>query len=63
MTIWHFCGHLLYFSPFWHIVPRKIWQPWYAIQKAEENVWFLIFSISFLIIPELCFDDMEEIRS
>jgi hypothetical protein len=23
-----FCGHLTYFSPFWYIVPRKIWQPW-----------------------------------
>jgi hypothetical protein len=23
-----FCGHLVFFSPFWYIVPRKIWQPW-----------------------------------
>jgi hypothetical protein len=22
-----FCGHLVYFSPFWYLVPRKIWQP------------------------------------
>jgi hypothetical protein len=22
-----FCGHLVYFSPFWYVVPRKIWQP------------------------------------
>jgi hypothetical protein len=22
-----FCGHLVYFSPFWFIVLRKIWQP------------------------------------
>jgi hypothetical protein len=21
------CGHLVYFSPFWYIAPRKIWQP------------------------------------
>jgi hypothetical protein len=20
-------GHLVYFSPFWYFVPRKIWQP------------------------------------
>jgi hypothetical protein len=20
-------GNLVYFSPFWHFVPRKIWQP------------------------------------
>jgi hypothetical protein len=23
-----FRGHLIYFSPFWYVVPRKIWQPW-----------------------------------
>jgi hypothetical protein len=23
-----FCGHLVYFSPFWYFVSRKIWQPW-----------------------------------
>jgi hypothetical protein len=23
-----FCGNLVYFPPFWYIVPRKIWQPW-----------------------------------
>jgi hypothetical protein len=22
-----FCGHLAYFSPFWYVVPRKLWQP------------------------------------
>jgi hypothetical protein len=22
-----FCVHLVYFSPFWYFVPRKIWQP------------------------------------
>jgi hypothetical protein len=21
------CDHLVYFSPFWRVVPRKIWQP------------------------------------
>jgi hypothetical protein len=21
------CGSLVYFSPFWYVVPRKIWQP------------------------------------
>jgi hypothetical protein len=28
--LWPFgilCGHLVYFSPFWYFVPRKIWQP------------------------------------
>jgi hypothetical protein len=23
---WYFCGHLVYFSPHWYFVPRKIWQ-------------------------------------
>jgi hypothetical protein len=23
-----FHGKLLYFFPFWYVVPRKIWQPW-----------------------------------
>jgi hypothetical protein len=22
-----FCGNLVYFPPFWYILPRKIWQP------------------------------------
>jgi hypothetical protein len=22
-----FCGHLVYFFPFWYVAPRKIWQP------------------------------------
>jgi hypothetical protein len=22
-----FYGHLVYFPPFWYVVPRKIWQP------------------------------------
>jgi hypothetical protein len=26
--LWSFCSHLIYFSPFWYAVPRKIWQPW-----------------------------------
>jgi hypothetical protein len=25
------CGHLVYFLPFWYVVPRKIWQPWTSI--------------------------------
>jgi hypothetical protein len=36
-AIWSICGHLVYFmviwyifSRFWYVIPRKIWQPWYA---------------------------------
>jgi hypothetical protein len=35
-TFWHislpygiFCGNLVYFPPFWYVVPRKLWQPCY----------------------------------
>jgi hypothetical protein len=24
-----FSSHLVYFSQFWYVVPRKIWQPWF----------------------------------
>jgi hypothetical protein len=29
-TLWTygiFCGNLVFFPPFWYVVPRKIWQP------------------------------------
>jgi hypothetical protein len=35
MDIWWsfvFCGHL--FFPFWYVIPRKIWQPWW-LQNSE----------------------------
>jgi hypothetical protein len=39
-----FRGRLVYFSPFWYFVPRKIWQPWRlgrdfaATEKSEVIV-------------------------
>jgi hypothetical protein len=32
-----FSGHLVYFSPFWYLVPRKIWQPWYAVGLGRST--------------------------
>jgi hypothetical protein len=32
-----FCGHLVYFSPFWYFVPRKIWQPWWRVQHPQRS--------------------------
>jgi hypothetical protein len=29
-----FYGYLVYFSPFWYVVPRRIWQPWSRICKS-----------------------------
>jgi hypothetical protein len=35
MAIWSilrtfgiFFGYLVYFTPFWQVLPREIWQPW-----------------------------------
>jgi hypothetical protein len=33
-----FCGHLLYFSPFWYVVPRKIWQSCWRVSKNRMTV-------------------------
>jgi hypothetical protein len=27
-------GNLVYFSPFWYIVSRKIWQPWFQLAQT-----------------------------
>jgi hypothetical protein len=44
-TIWYtlkpfsiYCGHLVYFLPFWYIVPRNIWQPWYTYICRENQL-------------------------
>jgi hypothetical protein len=37
MASWSIYGHLVYFMviwyilPFWYVVPREIWQPWYTL--------------------------------
>jgi hypothetical protein len=33
-----FCGNLVYFSPFWYFVPRKIWQPWRRFEISWVNL-------------------------
>jgi hypothetical protein len=33
-----FCGRLVYFSPFWYLVPRKIWQPWNRQAREVDQV-------------------------
>jgi hypothetical protein len=34
------CGHLVYFPPFWYVVPRKIWQPWYMhVCKHQQQLY------------------------
>jgi hypothetical protein len=34
-----FCRHLVYFFPFWYVVPRKIWQLWF--QRSFENIQYI----------------------
>jgi hypothetical protein len=45
MDIWSFCGNLVYFYPFWYVVLREIWQPWYVCveigQQKYSKVWSL----------------------
>jgi hypothetical protein len=45
-TLWHFriffipfgifYDYLVYFFPFWYVVPRKIWQPWTAVSVTRR---------------------------
>jgi hypothetical protein len=39
MVLWYILWSFGIFSPFWCIVPRKIWQPWFGretlLQKSE----------------------------
>jgi hypothetical protein len=32
-----FCGHLIYYSPFWYVLPGKIWQPWSQMAKKSDD--------------------------
>jgi hypothetical protein len=32
-----FCGHLVYFFPFWYVVQRKIWQPCILCLREDWN--------------------------
>jgi hypothetical protein len=31
------CGNLVYFTPFWYVVSRKIWHPWHRISSAKKD--------------------------
>jgi hypothetical protein len=34
-AIWYILCFLVYFSPFWFVVPGKIWQPWTATENRS----------------------------
>jgi hypothetical protein len=39
--LWPFYGSLVYFFPFWYVVPRNIWQPRFQIDKNVLQCWGL----------------------
>jgi hypothetical protein len=48
-------GYFVYFSPFWYIVSRKIWQPWVwrpasvsHFWVTRREIWISIFQTPFL---------------
>jgi hypothetical protein len=55
-TLWPFgifCDNLVYFSPFWYVVPRKIWQ--YCLQALQtKTMYHLCDSISKKIVTLGC---------
>jgi membrane protease YdiL (CAAX protease family) len=34
VAIWYILWLFGLFFPFWYVVPRKIWQPWFLLLKA-----------------------------
>jgi hypothetical protein len=58
-TIWQIlcpsgilCGHLVYISPFWYVVPRKIWQPWLRAVVSSALWLFLSQVVEFCSIGQ-----------
>jgi hypothetical protein len=37
-------GNLVYFSPFWYIVSRKIWQPWSKCRQDCHNYCLILMT-------------------
>jgi hypothetical protein len=56
-------GHLLYTFPFWYVVPRKIWQPWWREKSLSSffsdeikySVTFRPESVETFLRRKLCF--------
>jgi hypothetical protein len=49
-TLWTLgvlCGNLVYFSPFWYVVLRKIWQPWLHVPLHVHSSQLQILKITF----------------
>jgi hypothetical protein len=54
-----FYGYLVYVSPFWYAVPRKIWQPWpedvFSLSQLRQ---IRSFSTTFIASKELVLPDI-----
>jgi hypothetical protein len=50
-----FCGDLVYFPPFWYLVPRIIWQPCIKGCFFEGRKLFLIFQVEVATAWRACF--------
>jgi hypothetical protein len=44
-----FCCNLVYFSPVWYVVPRKIWQPWSPTLRKKEIVYPVLVAENILL--------------
>jgi hypothetical protein len=44
MDIWYILRQFGIFSPFWYVVPRKIWQPWLVRNLTQKKTVFLCIS-------------------
>jgi hypothetical protein len=51
VVIWYICGHLVYLSPFWYFVPRKIWQPWLTFIRCTLMVLVCEAGVPFFMLP------------
>jgi hypothetical protein len=40
------CGDLVYFPPFWYVLPRKIWQPWPTSVSVKQGRLNALFSMT-----------------
>jgi hypothetical protein len=46
-----FCGHLVYIFPFWYVVPRKLWQPWFGWREQQGQLISIRFGKSISLPP------------
>jgi hypothetical protein len=65
MAIWYILWQFGIFSPFWYFGPRKIWQPWIAVQYLCYNFESQIFELQIVkrYISELHISEQTNCRT